>query len=273
MATYAIGDIQGCGGALERLIDKLNIDPASDTLWFAGDIVNRGPSSLKALKTVMELGDNAITILGNHDFHLLQVMAGIRKPAAKDTLDDILESAECDDYFHWLRRQPLLHRDNKLGVTMTHAGIYPLWDLREAMLRAKELEQVLRGTDYLHFLESLPGKSPVLWDDALEGIERLRFIVAAFTRMRYCKNNGALEFDFKGPPANAPEELHPWYRTPGRLSISDRLVFGHWASHGEGDNNYPDVIPLDFGCVWGGRLVALNLESGEKSEVDCSSNK
>ena len=270
MATYAIGDIQGCGGALDRLIDKLNVDPASDTLWFAGDIVNRGPSSLQALKTVIDLGDNAVTILGNHDFHLLMVMAGLRKPAAKDTLDDILESAQRDDYFHWLRHQPLLHRDNQLSVTMTHAGIYPLWDLREAMLLAKELEQVLRGVDHLHFLESLPGKSPELWDDSLEGIERLRFIVAAFTRMRYCKQNGALEFDFKGPPANAPEGLLPWYCTPGRMAISDRLVFGHWASHGEANSNYPNVIPLDFGCVWGGRLLAICLESGEQFEIDCS---
>jgi len=260
MATYVIGDIQGCGGALDRLVDKLNVDPASDTLWFAGDIVNRGPSSLKALKTVIGLGDNAVTILGNHDFHLLMVMAGFRKPSAKDTLDDILESAERDDYFHWLRHQPLLHRDTELGVTMTHAGIYPLWSLREAMLLASELEHVLRGKDYLHFLESLPGKSPELWDDTLDGIERLRFIVAAFTRMRYCKADGALEFDFKGPPVNAPEHLRPWYCVAGRRTVNDRLVFGHWASHGEANSDYPTVIPLDFGCVWGGRLRALNLE-------------
>ena len=267
MTTYAIGDLQGCGGALQRLLDEITFDPANDKLWFAGDLVNRGPSSLLALRSVRSLGDAAVTVIGNHDLHLLMVMAGFRKTAKKDTLDDILDSAQRDAYFHWLRRQPLLHRDDKLGATLTHAGIYPLWDIRKAMLLAAEVEAVLRGPDHLDFLHALPGKCEEKWHDDLEGIERLRFITAAFTRMRYCKGDGSLEFDFKGPPDESPEHLYPWYLLPDRVDVDDHLYFGHWASHG--NSPVDTVVPLDFGCVWGGDLVAIAVESGERFSVDC----
>ncbi len=271
MTTYAIGDLQGCGTALQRLLEVIDFKPGTDKLWFAGDLVNRGPSSLLALQTVKNLGNDAVTVLGNHDFHLLMVMAGFRKTQSKDTLDDILSDPERDAYFHWLRRQPLLHRDAALACTMTHAGLYPLWDLRKAMLLAAEVEAVLRGQDHLAFLHALPGKCPERWDDKLEGIDRLRFITAAFTRMRFCKTDGALEFRLKGPPSEATDKLVPWYQVPERRQISDRLLFGHWASHGESDID--GVEPLDFGCVWGGYLLAIALETGERFTVDCANER
>jgi len=243
MTTYAIGDLQGCGGALQRLLDEIAFDPAKDKLWFAGDLINRGPSSLLALQRVKNLGNAAVTVIGNHDLHLLMVMAGFRDTARKDTLDDILESPQRDEYFHWLRHQPLLHRDATLGVTLTHAGIYPLWDIRKAILLAAELEAVLRGPDHLDFLHALPGKCAAKWCDSLDGIERLRFITAAFTRMRYCK----------------------------KVAVDDHLYFGHWASHGE--SPVDTVVPLDFGCVWGGALVAIAVESGERFSVDCEDER
>lgn len=271
MTTYAIGDLQGCGNALQRLLDVIGFESGKDKLWFAGDLVNRGPSSLLALRTVKELGDDAITVLGNHDLHLLMVMAGFRNTASKDTLDDILATSERDDYFHWLRRQPLLHRDPVLSCTMTHAGIYPLWDMRQAVLLAAEVESVLRGPQYLEFLHALPGKCPERWDDKLDGIDRLRFITSAFTRMRFCSTDGALEFRVKGPPTESTDSLVPWYLVPARREISDRLLFGHWASHGP--IAIDGIEPLDLGCVWGGQLLAVALETGERFTVDCSTER
>lgn len=271
MTTYAIGDLQGCGGALDRLLDKISFDPTRDRLWFAGDIVNRGPSSLQALQTVIALGDAAITVLGNHDLHLLMVMAGFRKTAAKDTLDDILKHADRDEYFHWLRHRPFLHHDWQLGYTLVHAGIHPHWDLRTASMLARELEQVLRGENHKEFLHALPGKSPEQWSAELAGIDRLRMIASVFTRMRFCRKDGSLEYDFKGPPGDAPETLMPWYKVPGKQAANEKILFGHWASHGE--STVENMYPLDFGCVWGGRLEAMALETGERMAVDCSSER
>lgn len=271
MTTYAIGDLQGCGGALDRLLDKISFDPAQDRLWFAGDIVNRGPTSLQALQTVIALGDAAVTVLGNHDLHLLMVMAGFRKTAAKDTLDDILKHRDRDEYFHWLRHRPFLHHDRQLGYTLVHAGIHAHWDLRTAGMLARELEQVLRGENHKEFLHALPGKSPQQWNAELIGIDRLRLIASVFTRMRFCYEDGSLEYDSKGPPADAPENLMAWYEVPGRQTADEKVLFGHWASHGE--SNVKNVFPLDFGCVWGGRLEAMALESGERFWVDCSKER
>ena len=271
MTTYAIGDIQGCGGALDRLLERISFDPSSDKLWFAGDIINRGPSSLHALQTVINLGDAAVTVLGNHDLHLLMVMAGFRKTAAKDTLDDILKHVDRDEYFHWLRHRPFLHHDSDLGFTLVHAGIHSQWDLRTANLLARELEQVLRGENHLEFLHSLPGKSPEQWSPELAGIKRLRLITSVFTRMRFCRTDGSLEYDFKGPPADAPDGLVPWYKVPGSKTANEKILFGHWASHGE--SQLANVYPLDFGCVWGGCLVAIAIESGERFSVDCKNER
>jgi len=268
MTTYAIGDLQGCGGALDRLLDELRFDPATDKLWFAGDIVNRGPSSLHALTRVKDLGDSAITILGNHDLHLLMVMAGFRKTASKDTLDDILAHPDRDEYFDWLRQQPFLHHDNKLGYTMVHAGIHPGWNLRTASLLARELEAALGGPAHAELLAALPGKSPEQWDPALTGIDRLRMIASVFTRMRYCRRDGSLEYNYKGPPADAPDHLRPWYAVEDRVTRDEKILFGHWASHGESTTD--NIFPLDFGCVWGGRLEAMALETGQRISVDCS---
>lgn len=271
MTTYAIGDIQGCGGALDRLLEKIAFNPETDHLWVAGDIVNRGPSSLHALQTIIALGDSATTVLGNHDLHLLMVMAGFRKTVTKDTLDDILNHVDRDEYFHWLRNRPFLHHDQKLGYTLVHAGIHPQWDLRTASMLALELEHVLRGENHMEFLHALPGKSPNQWHTDLSGIDRLRFISSVFTRMRFCHIDGSLEYDFKGPPGDATDKLMPWYQVPKRQTSQEKILFGHWASHGE--STVDNIFPLDFGCVWGGRLEAMALETGDRFSVDCKSSK
>lgn len=267
MTTYAIGDIQGCCGNFDQLLEKIAFDPSGDRLWIAGDIINRGPTSLPALRRVIELGDSAITVLGNHDFHLLSVLCGLRKPSPKDTIDEILDATDRDELLNWLRHQPLLHHDEILNYTMVHAGLHPAWDLATASQLATDVEAALQGENYREFLHSMQGNKPLSWSPSLGGTERLRFAVNCFTRLRYCKTSGKLEFDFKGPPQKAPETLLPWYRVPQRQNAELRILFGHWASHGESEME--NILPLDFGCVWGGKLRALALESGEVFEVEC----
>lgn len=267
MTTYAVGDIQGCCGNFDQLLEKLKFNPTTDRLWIAGDITNRGPTSLPALRRVMDLGDNATTVIGNHDIHLLSVMCGLRKSSAKDTLDDILDAPDRQDLLDWLRHQPLLHHDEALGYTMVHAGLHPAWNLELARQLASEVEAALRGENYREFLQSVRSDKPTRWKESLEGIERLRFAVNCFTRMRYCRESGKLDLEFKGPPDKAPEKLLPWYAVPERQNTELKIVFGHWASHGESTTT--NVFPLDFGCVWGGSLRALALETGDVFEVSC----
>ena len=276
MTNYAIGDIQGCCDALDRLLDKISFNPASDKLWVAGDIVNRGPASLRSLRTIKSLGNSAVTVLGNHDLHLLSVAYGLRKPSAKDTLDDILNADDRDELLHWVRHQPLLHYDGQLRYVMTHAGLHPHWDLATAQTLAKEVENALQGEHHVEFVQSVYSNKPARWKPDLSKIDRLRFAVNCFTRMRYCKTSGKLDFDFKGPPEKAPDGLVPWYRVDDRIDIIDEsgikspldILFGHWASHGK--STEPHIHALDFGCVWGGELVAMTLESKELTRVNCS---
>ncbi len=268
MATYAIGDLQGCYDSLLRLLDKLNFNEPKDTLWFAGDLVNRGPDSLSTLRFVKSLSDNAITVLGNHDLHLLAIAAKHKK--TKDSgLKEILNADDADDLLNWLRKQPLLHHDPRLNCTMVHAGIYPDWDLQDAQKYANELETVLRSDDYLDFIFNMYGNLPDKWDDELKGWERLRIICNIFTRMRYCENDGTLNFKSHGAPGTHPENTVSWFEVPNRKAMESKILFGHWSTLGI--INKKNIYALDTGCVWGGKLTALRIdtENPEYISVDC----
>ncbi|MEJ2361342.1 MAG: symmetrical bis(5'-nucleosyl)-tetraphosphatase [Gammaproteobacteria bacterium] len=255
MSVYAIGDIQGCYDALRALLDKLKFDPDKDTLWFAGDLVNRGPQSLQTLRYVKSLGKNAITVLGNHDLHLLAVDAGVKKKTAD--LKDILEAPDRRELIDWLRQQPLLHHDPALGYTMVHAGLSPQWNLIRAQACAHELESVLRGDDYREFLKVMYGDRPRKWHWWLRGKRRLRYICNCFTRIRYCSRDGKLALSEKGAPGSQPEKFMPWFDVPNRANQELTLIFGHWSTLGA--YQAPGIYALDTGCVWGGSLTALEL--------------
>lgn len=272
MATYAIGDVQGCCDELEQLLERLRFDPAQDCLWFTGDLVNRGPRSLDVLRKVSGLGRAAVTVLGNHDLHLL-ALAHVTNAKSKslDTLDEILRAPDRDELLDWLRHQPLLHHDPQLACTLVHAGLPPQWDLTQAQACAKELSAVLRDwRAYPELFKHMYGDKPDLWIDGLRGMERLRFITNCFTRLRVCDSEGRLKLKHKGPVDGMAAGFYPWFRAPGRKSAGERIVFGHWSALGfyRGDN----VIGLDTGCVWGGRLCALRLDQpAEPVFIPCRS--
>jgi len=261
MPTYAIGDIQGCYQELLDLLDRINFDERNDRLWFSGDLVNRGPDSLATLRLVRRL--KAVTVTGNHECHLLAIAAGIGNQGKSDTLDEILGAADRDELLTWIRQFPFLHSDADSGYTMVHAGLPPQWDLQQAIAMSEEAGAIFKGDDFRHFLPNMYGNRPDIWDDRLTGWDRLRFIVNAFTRTRYCSEEGRLNFSDKGPPGSQPDRFHPWFRIPFRRTRNDPIIFGHWASvhhgnlrHFESDN----VYPVDTGCVWGRELTALRLE-------------
>lgn len=266
MTTYVIGDLQGCLTPLRHLLDKIAFEPSDDTLWFVGDIVNRGPESLATLRFVKELGKSAISVLGNHDLHLLAVAHGVRKPANKDTLQEILQAPDRDELCRWLAHRPLLHTDKSLGHSLVHAGIHPQWSLKRAHKLADDLHQTLRK-DLESFLWHMYGNTPAQWSKDLSPRRRRRFAINVFTRMRYCDANGKLDFDFTGPPAQAPRTLYPWYAVPNRKPLNSRIVFGHWSSHPSMCS--PIAMPTDRGCVWGGCLSAYAIERDTSYCVDC----
>lgn len=274
MAVFAIGDLQGCYDDLMRLLERVHFDASEDRLWFAGDLVNRGPDSLGVLRFVKELGDSAITVLGNHDLHLLAVASGATSLRKNDTLDAVLSSPRRDDYLDWLRQLPLLHHDAALGYTLVHAGLPPQWDLGLAQSCARELETALRGPRHVEFLRAMYGDEPRRWDPDLEGMDRLRFIVNCFTRLRFCSKAGDLDLKSKGAPGTQPDGYLPWFEVPGRASAGLHVLFGHWSTLG--DISSHNVYPLDTGCVWGGSLTALRLD-GDGSDswycVDCAGSQ
>jgi bis(5'-nucleosyl)-tetraphosphatase (symmetrical) len=263
MATYAIGDIQGCFEQLQELLHRLKFDPDQDQLWFTGDLVNRGPGSLETLRFVKALGTQAITVLGNHDLHLLAVAAGYVPKHKKDTIDDILNAPDREELLEWLRQQPLIHHDTRLGYTLLHAGLPPHWDLNDAQQHAHEVETVLRGDEYHGFLEHMYGNKPNRWSDDLEGWDRLRFITNCFTRLRYCDAKGKLCLKSKGRPGSQPKPYLPWFEVPGRASRDMHIVFGHWSALGT--HNVAGVYALDTGCLWGGKLTAMRLDGGNQA--------
>ena len=266
MATYAIGDIQGCGEEFQRLLESINFDPASDRLWLVGDLVNRGPTSLQVLRLIKSLGEAAITVLGNHDLHLLAVSEGLAELHRTDTLDEVLDAPDRDELLAWLRQQRLLHAEG--GHVLVHAGLLPQWNVEQAAGLAREVESALRGPDYATFLARMYGNTPHGWDNELSGYKRLRVIVNAFTRMRICTAQGEMEFRFKGEVENIPAGYLPWYEVPGRKSCDDTVIFGHWSALGlKMESN---IIALDTGCLWGGPMSAIRLEDRKLFQVACN---
>jgi bis(5'-nucleosyl)-tetraphosphatase (symmetrical) len=269
VAVYAIGDLQGCYDEFRALLDRLRFDPARDRLWLAGDLVNRGPGSLECLRFVRSLGASALTVLGNHDLHLLAVAADAGRGAKKgDTLDAVLDAPDRDELLAWLRMRPLLHEDRELGWTLIHAGLPPQWSVADAAVCARDVERVL-AIDADAFYARMYGNEPDRWSPGLAGYDRLRFTVNCLTRLRYCTTDGTLLMKPKGPPEAAPPGAIPWFRVPGRRSAGERILFGHWSALGW--HTEDGVVSLDTGCVWGGQLTALRLDAAGATPVcvDC----
>ena len=269
MATYAIGDIQGCFDSFQHLLEKCRFDPASDRLWLVGDLVNRGPRSLDTLRFVRDLGSAAITVLGNHDLYLLMVAGGSGRRSKGDTLDEILKAADCEELLDWLRQRPLCHREG--GFCMVHAGLLPQWTTARARALAGEVEAVLGGPTYRDFLANMWGSEPAAWSEDLAGWPRLRVIVNAMTRMRFCSPEGVMEFKAKGELSDAPADHLPWFEVPGRRSAADVMVIGHWSALGL--RVEPRLLALDSGCFWGRHLTAVRLDDRAVFQVDCSTRE
>lgn len=262
MAVYAVGDLQGCHRAFQRLLERLRFDPGRDRLWLVGDLVNRGDGSLACLRTVRRLGEAAVCVLGNHDLNLLALA---QRPDALEranpTLRPILEAPDREPLLEWLRRRPLLHHDAGLGWTMVHAGLPPDWDLAMAQSCAAEVEAALRGPGYREFFRCMYGDEPGRWCDDLRDPDRLRVIVNCLTRMRFCRPDGSLDLEYKGTIEDAPLGLVPWFAHPERATRGERIVFGHWSALGRVAWPEHNVWAVDTGCVWGGALTALRLDT------------
>jgi len=266
MAIYAVGDIQGCYHELVQMLEVIQFEHKKDQLWLVGDLVNRGADSLSVLRLVKSMGDSAITVLGNHDLHLLAVAAGVAELHHSDTLDEILEAPDREELLTWLRQQRMLHvRDN---YVLLHAGLLPEWSVQQAQQLAHEVEQALRSADYATFLEKMYGNTPHQWDDALAGFARLRVITNGLTRMRICTAQGEMQFRFKGELGDVPQGYLPWFEVPQRASAGAVVVFGHWSALGLIAE--PNVIALDTGCLWGGALTAIRLEDRKIFQVICT---
>jgi bis(5'-nucleosyl)-tetraphosphatase (symmetrical) len=265
MATYAIGDLQGCYEPLQRLLDRIRFDAARDRLWLVGDIVNRGPDSLATLRCVYSMGEAALTLLGNHDLHLLAVAEGFAKLKRDDTLEDVLTAPDREVLLEWLRHQPLMHYE--AGYAMVHAGLLPSWSVTRALELAGEVETALRASNYRSFLARMYGNQPARWDENLTGYDRLRVIVNAMTRMRVCTADGVMEFAHKGKPGGMPKGYLPWFAVPNRRSLDTTVIFGHWSALGLVLE--PNVVGLDTGCVWRRQLTALRLEDRQLFQVEC----
>lgn len=259
MATYAIGDIQGCLDDLLRLIDTIRFDPAHDQLWFAGDLVNRGHDSLGVLRLVKSLGRSAIVVLGNHDLHLLAADAGHKKIDKSDELYRVLKAEDRKPLMQWLRMQPLVHYDAQFDAVMVHAGIPPIWSLQEALSYADEVQAVLQGKNCPHFLKAMYGDQPDQWHDKLKGEARLRLITNYLTRMRFCTKKGRIELKSKSSAAEAPKGFAPWFSHPSHKCANHRIIFGHWAAL-MGNTSSDNFIGVDTGCVWGAELTAYRLD-------------
>ena len=272
MATYAIGDVQGCYSELRSLLRECGFDARRDTLWFAGDLVNRGPRSLDVLRFVADLGDRARTVLGNHELHLVASARGIRPQRAKDTFQDVLDAPDGEALVDWLRERPVIHRDANREFVMVHAGIAPAWTIDDALVRGAELSRALRAPDHARLLEGMYGNEPDAWRESLAGLDRLRFITNAFTRMRYCRRDGRLDFSETGPPGTQDPSLVPWFELRDAGADGTRIVFGHWATLQIEAALSRDlhVRHVDTGCVWGGSLTALRLEDDREFSVGCA---
>jgi bis(5'-nucleosyl)-tetraphosphatase (symmetrical) len=273
MALYLIGDVQGCDAALARLLQKIGFSPSRDTLYVLGDLVNRGPQSGAVLRRLMRYGDSAQCLLGNHDLSLLAVAHGARPPHRNDTMDKVLLAPDRAELLEWLRwRQMAIHAH---GLLMVHGGVLPQWDVGQTLALAAEVEATLRGPALADFLPHMYGNEPAQWNDALQGADRLRVIVNALTRLRFCTPGGVMDLRAAGGPAEAPPGFVAWFDVPGRRTAGTTVAFGHWSTLGFMQR--PDVIALDTGCVWGGSLSALRLGAGstphELVQVPCEQSQ
>lgn len=268
MATYAVGDLQGCLQPLKCLLERVDFDPQRDSLWVAGDLVNRGPESLECLRFLYSMRNSLQVVLGNHDLHLLAVARGHKDPHTSDTLDDIILAPDSKKLLNWLSQHPLVYRDKELGYTMVHAGIPPQWSVKKARQYSKEVEAVLQSDHIDDFLSDMYGNQPDLWDEQLNGMKRLRCITNYFTRMRFCSSEGRLELKCKNNPQNPPAGFAPWFSHKKRAAKKDNIIFGHWAAL-EGKTEEKHVFALDTGCVWGGALSMMRLDDQAFFHCDC----
>lgn len=265
---YVVGDIQGCFKPFTALLKLIHFNPQVDALWLTGDLVNRGPDSLAVLRFLMNLPKPPVVVLGNHDLHLLAVHSGQVALSPSDTLRPVLEAPDSAILCDWLRQQPLVHVDRARGYAMVHAGLPPQWTVEAAQQYAAEVEKILKSPDYQGLFAHMYGKMPAIWDEKLAGFERLRFIINAITRIRFCTVEGKLDFTSKGIIGAQPSDLYPWFEIPQRASREEKILFGHWAAL-EGKVDSPNVVALDTGCVWGKELTAIRLEDQKIFQVAC----
>jgi len=265
---YLVGDPQGCCDAFDRLLAEIGFSPSRDRLHVLGDLVNRGPQSLGMLRRLRELGDAAVALLGNHDLHLLAVAAGVRPEHRNDTLREILQAPDREAWIEWVRHRPLA--DTAQGWLCVHAGVVPQWDAAQTLALAREVEVLLRGPDLEGFLRVMYGNHPYRWDETLEGPDRWRFVINVLTRIRFCADDGMLDFSTKKGTGAAPQGFRPWFDVPGRRTEGTPIAFGHWSALGLVQR--PDLLALDTGCVWGGSLTAVRVDEGrrEVTQVKCS---
>jgi bis(5'-nucleosyl)-tetraphosphatase (symmetrical) len=264
---YLVGDVQGCCTALDRLLAQIGFSPSRDRLYVLGDLVNRGPCSLAVLQRLRGFGDAALCLLGNHDLHLLAVARGVRPAHRSDTLDEILASPDREAWLDWLRHRPLAATAH--GWLLVHAGVVPQWTAAQTLALANEVHALLVGPDLHDFLVRMYGNEPVQWSESLSGAERWRFVINVLTRIRFCSDDGVLEFVTKDGAAQAPSGYRAWFDVPARRTRGTPIAFGHWSALGLVDR--PDLLAIDTGCVWGGALTAVRIDGGrrEVTQVRC----
>lgn len=268
MATYFVGDVQGCYDELKQLLEIAAFNPQQDELWLTGDLVARGPKSLETLRFVYSLGDRATTVLGNHDLNLLAVATGAFPAKKKDKTENILVAPDRYELISWLRTRPIMAEHPTLPIMMTHAGLSPEWDLKTARNCARELEALLASDQGSWLLRHMYGEDPSHWDKRLKGLPRWRYIINSFTRMRYCRPDGTLEFKCKSSPSEHPTGLQPWFEVRKRDTNEPHLVFGHWAAL-MGKCPLPSIKALDTGCVWGNQLTLWRWEDNAMYSLNC----
>lgn len=265
MATYAVGDIQGCFHSFQALLKRIKFNPTNDRLWLVGDLVNRGSGSLEVLRWVFDHQSSIVSVLGNHDLHTLVVAEGFVSPHRSDTIQHLIDAPDADHLLAWLRHQPLLYFEQ--DHLMVHAGLLPQWTVKQALLLAQEVQQALKDNNYREFLKHMYGNQPAKWNETLTGWDRLRVITNALTRLRICSQNGEMEFKFKGELDNRPKGYAPWFEVFGRASKDTPIIFGHWSALGLHITN--NIYALDTGCLWGGALTALRLDDKSVFQVPC----
>ena len=268
--NYLIGDVQGCCDALDRLLEKIAFTPSRDHVYVLGDLVNRGPESLRTLRRLRELGTSATCLLGNHDLNLLAVAHGVRKQHKSDTIAEILDAPDRNEWLNWLRHRRMAVFEH--GWLMAHAGVPPQWDRAQTLALAGEVEQLLRSDALAEFLPQMYGDEPARWDDALTGVPRARFIINALTRIRFVAADGTMDLITKDGADGAPPGFTPWFEAPQRRTANTPIAFGHWATLGL--INRPKLIALDTGCVWGRQLSAMRIDGGRREliQVECGAH-